>query len=64
MKKFNKKVRVVNMPEGKTIKTSMRLPEHLWILTRILAIKRRVDAQDIVTDALGLYFKSGKGGAK
>ena len=50
------------MPEKKTVRTSMRLPMDLWNAARIEAIKRNVDAQDIVAESLRLYFK--KGGAK
>ncbi|MBI3895105.1 MAG: hypothetical protein HY313_04160 [Acidobacteria bacterium] len=42
-------------------KTSLRLPEQLWQKTRIEAIKRGIDAQDIVAEALEQYF-SRKGG--
>ncbi len=50
------------MPVKKTVKTSMRLPADLWTAARIEAIKRGVDAQDIVTEALSLWFR--KGGAR
>jgi len=50
------------MPVDKTIKTSFRLPSDLWTAARIEALKRGVDAQDIVAEALAQYLK--KGGAK
>ena len=39
------------------VKTSMSLPETLWKDTRILAVRRGVDAQDIVATALELYLR-------
>lgn len=47
------------MTEQKNVKTSLRLPDNLWKKTRIEAIRRGVDAQDIVAEALGQYFKKG-----
>jgi hypothetical protein len=41
----------------KKVKTSMALPEDLWQDTRILALRRGVDAQDIVAKALELYLR-------
>ena len=54
--------RVTDMPKEKTAKTTMRLPADLWRETKIQAIKRGVDAQDIVAEALAQYLK--KGGAR
>ena len=54
--------RVTDMPKGKTAKTTMRLPVDLWKETRIEAVKRGIDAQDIVAEALAQYLK--KGGAR
>ena len=62
MRKYTKKGRVANMPENKTVRTSMRLPVDLWNDARIEAIKRNLNAQDIVAEGLRLYFK--KVGAK
>jgi len=42
-----------------SVKTSLRLPDELWQKARIEAIKRRVDLQDIVAEALEQYFKKG-----
>ena len=54
--------RVTDMPKEKTSKTTMRLPADLWKETKIEAVKRDIDAQDIVAEALAQYFK--KGGAR
>jgi predicted DNA binding CopG/RHH family protein len=54
--------RVTDMPKEKTAKTTMRLPADLWRETKIQAIKRGVDAQDLVAEALAQYLK--KGGAR
>ena len=51
--------RVTDMPKDKTAKTTMSLPADLWKQTKIEAIKRGVDAQDIVAEALTQYFKKG-----
>lgn len=51
--------RVTDMPKEKTAKTTMRLPTDLWKETKIEAIKRGVDAQDLVAEALARYFKKG-----
>ena len=50
------------MPQEAKAKTTMSLPAELWAQTKIEAIKRGVDAQDIVTEALAQYLK--KGGAR
>ena len=50
------------MPVSKTMKTSMRLPTDLWTAVRIEALKKGVNAQDIVAEALKVYLK--KGGSK
>ena len=50
------------MPKEQKSKTTMSLPSDLWKETKIEAIKRGIDAQDIVAEALARYFK--KGGAK
>ena len=50
------------MPKDKRSKTTMSLPSELWRATKIEAIKRGIDAQDIVAEALAQYMK--KGGAK
>ena len=47
------------MPKELKAKTTMSLPADLWEQTKIEAIKRGIDAQDIVTEALGQYFKKG-----
>ncbi len=54
--------RVADMPKAQKAKTTMSLPSDLWKQTKIEAITRDVDAQDIVAEGLRLYFK--KGGAK
>jgi len=50
------------MPKEQKSKTTLNLPTDLWRKTKIEAIKRGIDAQDIVTEGLRLYFQ--KGGAK
>ena len=47
------------MSEQDSVKTSLRLPDELWKKARIEAIRRGVDAQDIVAEALAQYFKQG-----
>ncbi len=47
------------MSDKPSIKTSLRLPEGLWQKAQIEAIKRRLDLQDIVAEALECYFKKG-----
>ena len=47
------------MSEQNSVKTSLRLPDELWKKARIEAIRRGVDAQDIVAEALAQYFKKG-----
>ena len=48
------------MSEQDSVKTSLRLPDELWKKARIEAIRRGVDAQDIVAEALAQYFKKGE----
>ena len=43
-------------------RVSIRLPAELWKKTQIEAIRRGVNAQDIVAEGLRLYFQ--KGGAR
>ena len=50
------------MPKEQKARVSIRLPVELWKKTQIEAIHRGVNAQDIVAEGLGLYFK--RGGAK
>ena len=50
------------MPKELKAKTTMSLPADLWKETKIEAIKRGIDAQDIVAEALEQYLK--KGGAR
>lgn len=38
------------------VKATIRLPNSLWKKTRIQAIEEGRDAQDIIRDALNLYF--------
>lgn len=47
------------MSEQKSVKTSLRLPDDLWKKARIEAIRRGVDAQDVVSEALEQYFRKG-----
>jgi len=47
------------MSEQKSVKTSPRLPDRLWKKARIEAIRRGIDAQDIVAEALDYYFLKG-----
>ena len=47
------------MPKEQKAKTTMSLPADLWKETKIEAIKRGVDAQDLVAEGLRLYFKKG-----
>jgi hypothetical protein len=47
------------MSEQKNVKTSLRLPDELWKKARIEAIRRGIDAQDIVAEALEHYFRKG-----
>lgn len=60
MSKSIKPGRKSRMSEQNSVKTSLRLPDDLWKKARIEAIRRGVDAQDIVADALALYFKKGR----
>lgn len=50
------------MPKEARAKTTLSLPADLWRQTKIEAINRGVDAQDIVAEALAQYLK--KGGAR
>jgi predicted DNA binding CopG/RHH family protein len=50
------------MPKEAKSKTTMSLPAELWKQTKIEAIRRGLDAQDIVAEALAQYLK--KGGAR
>jgi hypothetical protein len=54
--------RVTAMPKEARAKTTLSLPADLWRQTKIEAINRGVDAQDIVAEALAQYLK--KGGAR
>ena len=56
MRKYTKKGTVANMPKNKTTRTSMTLPADLWDATRVEAIKRNVNAQDVVAKALAAYL--------
>jgi len=47
------------MPKELKAKTTMSLPADLWKQAKIEAIKRGVDAQDIVTEALTQYLRKG-----
>ncbi len=47
------------MPKELKAKTTMSLPSDLWKQTKIEAIKRGVDAQDLVAEALAQYLKKG-----
>ena len=40
-------------------RVSIRLPSPLWRRTQIDAIRRGINAQDIVNEALRLWFKKG-----
>jgi hypothetical protein len=44
------------------VKTSLSLPLDLWTEARIEALKRGIDAQDLVAEALAAHLK--KGGSK
>lgn len=44
------------------IKTTVRIPERLWVRFRQLAIAERTSAQDLVISAIELYLKTAKGG--
>lgn len=46
------------MPEAKTVKTTVRIPEDLWKAARVRAIEDRADFQDIVIRALAAYLKT------
>jgi hypothetical protein len=48
--------------EPKKVKTSLSLPSDLWTDARIEALKRGIDAQDLVAEALAAHLK--KGGSK
>ena len=49
------------MPKEQKLKATMHLPAELWKETKIEAIKRGIDAQDIIAEALRLWFrKEGK----
>ena len=60
MSKPIKPGRKSRMSEQDSVKTSLRLPDDLWKKARIEAIRRGVDAQDIVAEALTQYFKKGE----
>jgi len=62
MEKIKPIRRTADMPKALKARVSIRLPVELWKKTQIEAIHRGVNAQDIVAEGLGLYFK--KGGAK
>lgn len=47
------------MPKELKAKTTMSLPGDLWRQTKIEAIRRSIDAQDIVAEALAQYLKKG-----
>ena len=51
--------RITEMPKDQTAKTTMRLPAELWKAARMEALKRGVDAQDIVAEALTRYLRQG-----
>jgi hypothetical protein len=48
--------------EPKKVKTSLSLPPGLWTAARIEALRRGIDAQDLVAEALAAHLK--KGGSK
>jgi hypothetical protein len=45
------------MPKAQKSKTTISLPSDLWKRVKIEAIRRGVDAQDIVADALQGWMK-------
>jgi len=51
---------VVPMQKTKTIRTTLYIPPELWKATKIEAIKKDVDATDIVVWALEAYLRKGK----
>ena len=51
--------RVADIPKEQKSKATMHLPSDLWKEAKIEAIKRGIDAQDIVAEGLRLYFKKG-----
>ena len=50
------------MRKEKMVKTTMSLPEELWKATKIKAIEKGIDAQDLVAEALSQFLR--KGGAR
>lgn len=42
------------------IKTTIRMPEALWMKTRQRAIQERISAQELVVLALQAYLKGGR----
>ena len=48
--------------KGKEMKkTTIRLPEKLWLETRIHGLNEGINFQDIIEEALELYLKQSKG---
>ena len=50
------------MPKEEKQRTTLYFPVELWKKTKIEAIRRGIDATDLVTEAVRAYLK--KGGAK
>jgi hypothetical protein len=50
---------VIDILEEKTAKTTMRLPVDIWMETKILAIKRGIEAQDMAEEALAQLLRKG-----
>lgn len=50
------------MSEETIIRTTIRVPEKLWMRIRQRAIQERTSAQDLVIVALEAYLKTAKGG--
>lgn len=59
---FNMTPRPKRKIQTPRMKTSLSLPVDLWTAARIEALKRGIDAQDLVAEALAAHLK--KGGTK
>jgi len=48
------------MKDGKTIQTSIRLPEKLWEKAKLAAIRDHVSLQELIITALEAHLKGGR----
>lgn len=45
------------------VKTTVHIPEHVWIAAKTVATKRRVSLRQLVLEALEMYLSTGGGAA-